>query len=223
MDYDSGKSVYMKRIAHGIYSIENYIRIQGIGMPNIWVSMYKKAIIDNCNLRFDSYLRKGEDVLFICSYMSKCSKISVIEDALYHYYQRSNSACGEYRAYVPLGSVKITYLYNKQQECWQNSPVSEEVYEKHFEKLWIYFALRQARYICDKRNCFKQKTKRALLKQVFKECNVSERVSAISLSKKTVFEKTLIRLSRKEKIEKLLLLGSIWNALSRVKRIIDHA
>lgn len=222
MDYDSGKSVYMRRISGGAYTVAEYIGVQGIGMPNIWVSMYKANVIQNNNIRFDSYLRKGEDILFICSYMSKCSKIFAIDDAMYHYYQRSNSACGEYRKYVALGAIKTAYLYHNQYECWNDSDIPEKIYKKHFQKLWLQFIPRQAKYICDFRNGFSRNERKQLLKQVVLECDIKKQLVEFADENISFAEKRLVRWIQKDKIGKILLLGWFWSALSSFKRKLQR-
>lgn len=80
------------------YSFENIElkknpkQILGIlGMPVVWNKLYKKDIIVKNNIRFPNY-SFAEDVEFLYKTFLYANKISKVEEYLYNYYQREDSA-----------------------------------------------------------------------------------------------------------------------------------
>lgn len=58
--------------------------------------LFKRKIINN-KIYFDTNLHYGEDTLFTMEVLFNCCKVSVVDESLYHYVQRENSAVHSYR------------------------------------------------------------------------------------------------------------------------------
>lgn len=54
-----------------------------------WGNLYKRSIA--CKCRFDESLRVAEDGKFLCDYLCRSERVSVIEEQQYYYYYHSNS------------------------------------------------------------------------------------------------------------------------------------
>ena len=72
--------------------IQNIISILNTNMLNSPVNkLYKKEIIDNNNIKFNTSLEIGEDYNFNFEYIQDCENIKCIDEILYKYIIRNNS------------------------------------------------------------------------------------------------------------------------------------
>lgn len=58
--------------------------------------LYKKSIIDEYNIRFDTNILNGEDAVFNIDYLFHCRKVKILDEAYYVYQQRSGSLINHY-------------------------------------------------------------------------------------------------------------------------------
>lgn len=64
----------------------------------IWNRWYRRDIIVNEKLRFNTRIHLGEDFLFNCTYLKYCNKFVFYKEPLYNYYKRENgSLTGKFR------------------------------------------------------------------------------------------------------------------------------
>lgn len=64
-----------------------------------WNKIYKKEIISNNQIRFDSRVKNAEDLLFNLEYYEKCNNVQIIDESLYRYSVGiSNSLTSNYKA-----------------------------------------------------------------------------------------------------------------------------
>lgn len=68
---------------------ENSLHIDAITL-SIWRMLYKKDVIGDC--RFDTDIGYGEDFLFNTNLLNNNTRISIVNESLYYYYQRVNAA-----------------------------------------------------------------------------------------------------------------------------------
>lgn len=69
--------------------------IKGEYQGYLWNKIFKKKIINQYNLHFNTQIYFNEDRLFCIEYICKCSnKIYYLSDSIYKYYTRSSSAMG---------------------------------------------------------------------------------------------------------------------------------
>ena len=83
-----GRDVHKSPSNPGVYDTKKYVadflKFYQEGFLNMpWNKLFKKELTG----RFDTSLSLGEDLLFNIDYLKKCSKVTVIPDALIHYIQ----------------------------------------------------------------------------------------------------------------------------------------
>ncbi|MBC2871085.1 glycosyltransferase [Acetanaerobacterium sp. MSJ-12] len=54
----------------------------------LWNKIYKKEVIENYNILFQTDIYNGEDLIFNLSYFAHIQKVVVLDQALYHYVER---------------------------------------------------------------------------------------------------------------------------------------
>lgn len=75
----------------------------------VWNKMFKREIIEREHIRFEKGYLSCEDILFTGNYMFFCEKISILDDALYHYRQ------------VKFGANRVRYSGVKFDNKWMSS------------------------------------------------------------------------------------------------------
>lgn len=75
----------------------------------VWNKMFKREIIEREHIRFEKGYLACEDILFTGNYMFFCEKISILDDALYHYRQ------------VKFGANRVRYSGVKFDNKWMSS------------------------------------------------------------------------------------------------------
>lgn len=61
----------------------------------IWNKLYKRSIIENQHIRFDSNIKYNEDRLFLVRYLIFCTKIRLVSSVVYFYRQQEKSALAQ--------------------------------------------------------------------------------------------------------------------------------
>lgn len=61
----------------------------------VWNKLFKKSIIKEKNIKFPEGITIWEDIYFIFSYLEQCNKITIINQPLYYYRSRENSAVNQ--------------------------------------------------------------------------------------------------------------------------------
>lgn len=61
----------------------------------LWNKLYRRAIIENQNIRFDPSIKYNEDRLFLVDYLRFCSKVRMIPSVVYFYRQQKESALAQ--------------------------------------------------------------------------------------------------------------------------------
>lgn len=90
-----------------IISLEENIML---GYP--WNKVYKKAVIDEYNIRFPEELRFGEDIFFNCDYLRHVTRVNVLADCLYHYnnYSGARLTSGVVADYFLIQNRRVKYI-----------------------------------------------------------------------------------------------------------------
>lgn len=87
-------------------------------ISNVWGRMFAKTIIKD--LRFDTSLYVGEDLLFFCSILKRVNKVAIISGKLYFYRMHGESAChGNYtlKKYTEINAwMKVRNLFLDDQQ-----------------------------------------------------------------------------------------------------------
>lgn len=66
-------------------------------LSSVWGKLFKKELIDDCKLVFDTKISFGEDTLFTWSYLIHINSISVLGCIGYHYIQNNNLSSLTYK------------------------------------------------------------------------------------------------------------------------------
>lgn len=101
--------------------------------------IFRKELIINNQLRFETSIKLGEDALFLARYLEFCQKINCISNQSYHYVLDENSAMSSYHEkYWDWESLVI----KKQFDLFSSVELSEN--ENNYLKYWLYRKIRRA-------------------------------------------------------------------------------
>lgn len=77
----------------------------------LWNKVFKKSIIDEMNIKFDTSVSMCEDLLFVYQYMKFIKEAKLIDDAIINYRQRKSSAISKKVKGIDPKSLMKTYDY----------------------------------------------------------------------------------------------------------------
>jgi len=102
----SGKAEELTNKSNAVYNIDDFLNAFGMHYENwmintIWNKMYISDIIKKNNIKFNSGITMGEDLIFNLDYLKRCQRIVLIQDILYNYMVYSS------------GSLTTSYLQNE--------------------------------------------------------------------------------------------------------------
>ena len=191
----------------GTYNKYEFYQEMHLNQVLLWVTMYRKSIIEEKNLRFDTQLRRMEDGCFVAEYCTYCDKFVTIPEHLYYYYQREGSAINQYHHSTILGVERTAYIIEKLEAAYKRSEIGFKLCEQEFVSKWARFISRIAVGITRKDSKFSNKEKREFLRESIRVSRIKERLCALDLSKCTRIDKTLAKWTQKERITLLLAYG----------------
>lgn len=93
-----------------------------------WNKLFDNSLLHGRNIRFPDKITVGEDMIFVLSYLSACKKIVYVDEGLYHYCIRQDSAMNSGRDYLP--------AYEKTLHRLQNTKFGEIKIEDRTLNLW---------------------------------------------------------------------------------------
>lgn len=218
--YGENKQIKHIRPNAGIYCKRDFYEITRLNQVPLWATIYKKNIIQQNQIKFDILLRRMEDGCFVADYSSYCEKFVVIPDYLYYYYQREGSAINQYHQSTLLGVERSAYIIEILEKSYRRSVVGMEICEQQFAKKWVHFIPRTAAGVTNKRNTSNNKEKRAFLLDSIRVSKIKNRLESLDVSKCTLFEKALIKWTKRERISLLLMYGRCFNALKKIKHAL---
>lgn len=103
--------VHNSKVISKKIAINSFLMWKGYITSFCWDKLYKREIIGN--LKFKNDLKIGEDSLFVFEYLLKCKKIAVINNILYNYFIRNDSALGNFYTCKKIDAVKsANYVFN---------------------------------------------------------------------------------------------------------------
>lgn len=103
--------------------------------------IYRKSILDNFRIRFDTDVRLGEDALFLYRYLSHCKTIRCIADMLYHYVPNPESAVKTYYPQYWNWEKRVIACQNK---LFHKYPLNPS--EEFFMRRWLFTKVKGAMY-----------------------------------------------------------------------------
>lgn len=107
---------YKRGPAKGLVSREKYAtfmshRPSNFYYTSLWNKVFKRSIIEERHMRFDTKMQFGEDHVFILEYVMLVNKVALLDRALYYYVDNEGSLV--HQGLNPAGVVKMkwnTYL-----------------------------------------------------------------------------------------------------------------
>ena len=93
------------------FSLEDYVREKLVGV-NVWQGIYRRSVIEDNHVRFNTEMKYAEDGVFVCEVLSHSKRIMHVEDALYFYYYNNESVmrCKAFDAYIDSMLMQIDFL-----------------------------------------------------------------------------------------------------------------
>ena len=114
-------------------SMYNYVQYTNFSVNKL----FKRDILIDNHIKFDTTLKLGEDALFISDYLKHCRRIRTIRQRLYHYIPHASSATNKYdeKYWDYEKSVISTQL-----KMFSTYPLNE--FEQAFLSHWLYIKIR---------------------------------------------------------------------------------
>ena len=98
--------------ASGVFTTKQFLRYMGRRPANhyyssLWNKLFKRSILEENDLRFDTGINFGEDHVFILTYLRFVSAVALVDKPLYFYIDTEGSLV--HRGLNPLGVVKMKW------------------------------------------------------------------------------------------------------------------
>ncbi len=94
-------------------NITDFIMYASSLFNECWGKLYRKSIIDECEIRFPEGIPIGEDLMFVMEYYSKCNSFFVTNKSLVAYRQHVGSAMKSFSVNDRLKYTKEIYSFSK--------------------------------------------------------------------------------------------------------------
>ena len=88
--------------------------------------VFKRSIIIENNLRFDSDITYNEDRLFVMRYLCKCTKVLYADSQFYIYHHREDSAMGINEKSISQKSITELYAFQRMIDCIKTSKLTDK-------------------------------------------------------------------------------------------------
>ena len=98
--------------ATGLFATSQFLRYMGRRpadhyYSSLWNKLFKRSLIEEAGLRFDTKIHFGEDHVFILNYLRLVETVALVDKPLYYYIDREGSLV--HRGLNPLGVVKMKW------------------------------------------------------------------------------------------------------------------
>ena len=106
------KMAYKHGLPEGLVSREKYAtrmaaRPANFYFSSLWNKLFRRSIIEEAGLRFDTGMRYGEDHVFILEYLGFVDRVALVDRALYYYVDTPKSLL--HKGLTPFGVIKMKY------------------------------------------------------------------------------------------------------------------
>ena len=206
-----------------LYDKQEYYKVMSLKQVPLWSAIYKSVIIKENKIRFDTLLRRMEDGCFVADYTSYCSKMAIVPDYLYYYYQREGSAINSKHKSTLLGVERSAYIYKKLEKAYERSGISEANYRQLFTSKWVRFIPNTAIGLVTNNEELSNKEKRDFLKQAIVVSDIKNRLQASDISKCNILEKLLARWTLNECVRTIFVYAKTYYLLRKFKRLLKGA
>ncbi|WP_424684906.1 glycosyltransferase family 2 protein [Enterococcus sp.] len=107
-----------------------------LGMLNVvWNKMFRKSIIKDNEISFDSSLKSGEDLVFVLNYCQYIQSINIISKPLYHYLRIENNST--LMSYIENLAGNLEVSWNARQNFYRNSNLEKKEYEYFLARIYL--------------------------------------------------------------------------------------
>ncbi len=168
----------------GNYEVKNLLQAIFFGyyegrsctmVTGLWLGLFKREMIEQKHIRFDTLLKKSEDWLFYAEYLPMCRKMAVVNEPLYGYRQFEKSAMHEYKVPTDLGIERSLYILQKFESLMKAASIEENLWKSLLSKRYMQMAKRYAIGVWDERNTMSMREKYDMTKRFTKIDNVYDR------------------------------------------------
>ena len=144
----------------------------------LWNCLFRRSFLEINKLRLDSYLRMGEDIVFISQCLGAATSVYTVAQPLYNYRVHSSSVSHTYSKTSDLSIVKSIYIYDKQVDAlakWDKKdwmPIMNARYSSiliSFARSWTHPKAGNTPFTVYKK-----------LREVFQNTTLSEKISALN-------------------------------------------
>jgi glycosyltransferase EpsH len=194
------QSIVYNSFNAGIYNINNIYAPIFFGSMNtnnkamataLWRGIFDSNIIIKFNVKFDTSIRFAEDWLFYAEYFKYIKKIMLIDEPLYHYYQRKNSVMHVFNPASMLGVKKSGYILKKFMDIARDTDISAEIYEPWMAKRFLNMTLNCSKNVWDKQNPMRISEKTDFIKASINQSNIADELEQFRYVKFSNFEKIM--------------------------------
>lgn len=139
IDYPNNNRSFLKKIDKKILdnnTDQTVFEIDKLGMLNVvWNKMFKKSILINNKLFFDSKLKSGEDLVFVLNYCQYINSIKIISKPLYHYLRVEKQST--LMRYIKNLDKNLEISWKARQDFYSKSNVGKNNYEYFLERIYL--------------------------------------------------------------------------------------
>lgn len=214
--YEDGRTAISYKVSNQIYTNMKEERIgmilevlNGRILPCFSTMLVKKEIIDRLNLRFDSELIVGEDMLFVIELYSHINSIYWCKKVFYNYYihDQSTSMQSEKNRIIALNYLK---LYTKIKQLLVNKMLyNNQIEESLCYYIFYYIYDRNSKYIVDTRDP-------TIIKVFFNEAIYDDIINSINIKMLSKCGKIFYRLSKRKKYKSYYIVAYFYGLYRRI-------
>lgn len=183
----------------------------------LWRGMFRSDIIFENKILFDVYIRFAEDWIFYADYFRKVSSVRVIQEPLYHYYQRESSLMHEFKPASQIGIQKSIYILNKFHSIAGEMSIDSTIYEPYLYKRYLGLVLNVSKNVWNKKNKTPVKEKKKLIKYSLEWNDITKVLREMNNKNLGIIEQFWTNVIRNSNIAILSLYGIMYNCLRNVR------
>ena len=173
-----------------------YIFTQNGKGSGIYQGLFDREIIEKEKIRFDTNVRRYEDLLFYSLYMPQVNEVAVVNHPLYHFNQTPESIKHKYKVYTLGRADDAEYLYTTFESNLMLYGVDERIYERGLKMAYVDFIIKFAANIWDKKNGAKSKEKHEIIKDFIENYKFHEKIGKYDFGEVNPREKVEISIAR---------------------------
>lgn len=216
-------------VESGLYPVSNIYEPLFFGSLNkkntimpasLCTGIFKRRIIVENHILFDSYIRFAEDWLFYAEYFRYIKSITIVNDALYHYFQRENSAMHVFKPASLLGIQKSVYILDKFLTLARQTSINNALYEPWMARRYMGLVLNQVKNVWNKQSPLSISEKKGFIKMVLRETDICSIIRQFRKTNFTKLDQILLGAIKKKRVLILSFYGIAYNVIRDLKNMI---